>query len=419
MPREVSLAQLYLDIADNLIVTLDTRGTITEINQKGSEILGYPKADIVGRKFEDFLPERTRDEVRRVFRNWLAGALHLEHYENKVVTRDGREKIIEWHSLLLQDSQGHVVGGLCSGEDITELRRTETLLKESEGRLHSTLDSMLEGCQIIDHNWRYAYVNDAVAKQGRRTKEELLGQTMMAMYPGIENTAVFVRLRDCMENRVPQEMENEFTFPDGSKGWFELRIEPVPEGILVLSLEITERKRLEEEINKYRQRLEEVVARRTAELVQVNERLTRTIAEHQKAQSGLALRSAILDSARQAIFLINPKGDFIYTNEAASDTYGYGHDEFLNMKIHKLVPPRDAPDIESRLKEVIKQGRLELETVHLRKDGTSMPVEVRYSLVKLPHGQLIVSVIRDITRELELRTSLEQASRRGQNTKAA
>lgn len=115
---------------------------------------------------------------------------------------------------------------------------------------YAGLDQLLEGCQIIDREWRYLYVNEAVAKQGRSTTAELLGRTMMDAYPGIEKTQMFSILRECMTERTPQSMENEFTFPDGSRGWFELRFEPVPEGVFILSLEITDRKRAEVRLRK-------------------------------------------------------------------------------------------------------------------------------------------------------------------------
>ena len=54
---------------------------------------------------------------------------------------------------------------------------------------------------------------------------------------------MFAILRRCMADRSHHRMENEFTFPDGSKGWFELRFVPVPEGVCILSLDITETKR--------------------------------------------------------------------------------------------------------------------------------------------------------------------------------
>jgi len=109
----------------------------------------------------------------------------------------------------------------------------------------SALDHLLEGCQVISPDYRYLYVNDAVVRQGRTTKESLLGRRMVECYPGIDATEMFVHLRTCMASRVPLAMENEFAFPDRSRGWFELRFEPVPDGVVILSVDITERKRSE------------------------------------------------------------------------------------------------------------------------------------------------------------------------------
>ncbi len=119
-----------------------------------------------------------------------------------------------------------------------------------EDRVVATLDNMLEGCQIIGPDWRYLYVNDAVARHGRTTKEKLLGRTMMEAYPGIENTEMFAALRRCMEERVGTLMDNQFTFPDGTKGWFELHIQPVPEGVLILSIDITARRLADEHLRR-------------------------------------------------------------------------------------------------------------------------------------------------------------------------
>jgi len=105
-----------------------------------------------------------------------------------------------------------------------------------------TCDQLLVGCQLISHDYRYLWVNDAVARHGRRTKEELLRHTMMELYPGIENTEMFSRLKDCLEKRVPHRMENEFVYPDGTKAWFLLNMMPVPDGCLILSEDISDYK---------------------------------------------------------------------------------------------------------------------------------------------------------------------------------
>jgi len=110
---------------------------------------------------------------------------------------------------------------------------------------YMVLDNLLEGCQILSFDWRYLYVNHAAALHGRRTREELLGQSMTEAYPGIDQTGVFAVLRRCMDERTAGSLENEFSYPDGGSAWFELRIEPVPEGLFVLSLDITARKHAE------------------------------------------------------------------------------------------------------------------------------------------------------------------------------
>src|SRR5690606_22226468 len=108
--------------------------------------------------------------------------------------------------------------------------------------------NLLEGFQVISFEFKYIYVNKTICIQGKKSEKELLGKTMMEVYPGIEKTKMFEILQDCMVNRVPQQFENEFTFDDNSKGWFELRFQPLPEGIGILSINITDRKLAENRI---------------------------------------------------------------------------------------------------------------------------------------------------------------------------
>ncbi|MEZ6037199.1 MAG: response regulator [Planctomycetota bacterium] len=106
-------------------------------------------------------------------------------------------------------------------------------------------EALLEGLQVLSPDWRYLYVNPHAAQHGRTTPEALLGRRIQDCYPGIEQTSVFAEMQRCMTDRVGVTLENEFAFPDGSIGWFELRIQPVPKGICVLSVDITERKAAE------------------------------------------------------------------------------------------------------------------------------------------------------------------------------
>jgi PAS domain S-box-containing protein len=168
--------------------------------------------------------------------------------------RDGTRFPAEMSTTLFRNQDGALRTSMIV-RDISERKRAEEALRESEARYRHTLDAMLEGCQIIGLDWRYLYLNDVADLHNRRPKEELLGRKYMEMWPGIESTRVFAVIRQCMEERVSRSMENEFTFPDGSKGWFELRMYPVPEGIVILSIDITVRKRADEQLRDSEARL--------------------------------------------------------------------------------------------------------------------------------------------------------------------
>jgi PAS domain S-box-containing protein len=182
-------------------------------------------------------------------------------------------------ALLLRNIRREMLARAAADEQIRSLnsdleRRVEertVALEHSAALFRSTLDNMLEGCQIVGFDWRYRYVNAAAARQNRQPAEALIGRTMMEAFEGIEATEIFRTIRRCMEDRLAQRSESEFVFPDGTQGWFEVSVLPAPEGVSILSVDITERKRAEAQIQSINADLERRVADRTAELVQARE----------------------------------------------------------------------------------------------------------------------------------------------------
>ena len=133
-------------------------------------------------------------------------------------------------------------------ETTAELEETNAQLTDSsnevvrkEERLRSTLDSMIEGCQILGFDWTYLYINESAARWGRKSREELIGRTVTECYPGIESQPVFAVLSECMTNRTRRREEIEFSYSDGTSAVFEFIIQPVPEGLFVLTMDITDR----------------------------------------------------------------------------------------------------------------------------------------------------------------------------------
>jgi two-component system cell cycle sensor histidine kinase/response regulator CckA len=114
--------------------------------------------------------------------------------------------------------------------------------------LATMLDSLREGIQVVDRDFRYVYLNQAACAHGRKPREELVGRTMTECYPGIETTDVYARMRRCMTERASDAVQNEFVYDDGSKRNFELRMEPCEAGIVVLSIDVTEGRKLEDQL---------------------------------------------------------------------------------------------------------------------------------------------------------------------------
>ena len=85
-------ARRYLDLAGIMFVAIDASQRVVLINRRGCEILGYPEEEILGKNwFENFLPERMREQVPSVFASVLAGEAEApDYFENPVLTRSGR-----------------------------------------------------------------------------------------------------------------------------------------------------------------------------------------------------------------------------------------------------------------------------------------------------------------------------------------
>ena len=257
---------------NDAVISSDNTLVITGWNSAAESIYGWREEEVLGRNGEEILKteffNKTRAEVIQELKE--TGEFSAEVSQRR---KDGTKLYVETQTVAIPSANGEITSFVSVNRDITERKQAEADMLESEMRYHRVLDTMLEGCQIIDLNWRYIYANDVVAAQGKRKPEELLGHTMMEIYPGIEQTELFDILQRCMKDRTSERLENRFVFPDGSVGWFKLSIQPIREGIFILSTDITERKYAENEIRQLNEKLEERVIERTAQLHTANKEL--------------------------------------------------------------------------------------------------------------------------------------------------
>jgi PAS domain S-box-containing protein len=270
--REIAYQANILAQVNDAVLASDENFIIKSWNAAAERMYGWKADEVVGQTAENILQTEFSDSTREGAVQQIKGSGEF-FAEVTQVHKDGTRFDVEAHTVSMRDEAGRVTGFISVNRDITERKRAESAALESEARYHRVLDSMMEGCQIIDFDWRYAYINERAAEQGKRSTEEILHHTMMEMYPGIENTELFSILRQCMQERTARRFENRFIFPDESVGWFELSIQPASEGLFILSTDITERKRTEAEIRRLNEKLEERVIERTAQLHAANQEL--------------------------------------------------------------------------------------------------------------------------------------------------
>lgn len=210
--QERDRAQRYLNIVDTMIVALDAEGKITLVNRKACEVLGYEEHELAGRDWvATCLPARIRDEVRTVLEQLMASEIGpVEHFENPVLTRSGEERLISWHNTLLTDEAGHITGTLSSGEDITERKRTEQALRESEERFRKQFEEALNAIFVADAETGILLdCNRAACELVGWEKAELVGKHQRMLHPPEEVEGEFSRAFRAHRKEPEQALETQ------------------------------------------------------------------------------------------------------------------------------------------------------------------------------------------------------------------
>lgn len=258
------------------------------------------------------------------------------------------------------------------------------VFKKSEAHFGRIIDGLLESCMIIGFDWTYLYLNEVAAQHSQNKRENLIGRTIMEMYPGVEKTAVFKHYRRCMEKRIPQQFEQSFTFADGTKNWYRFNVEPVPEGIFVLSLDITESK--------------------MAEL-----RVQAALAEEERFREAL-------DHLPAYIYMKDPQSRYVYANQHTLELFGCSAEELTGSDDSKFFPPETA----KRLRNIdlrVFQGEQTAEEIYVDdpEGGRRVYWEVKTPIYtdpkhKTPWGLLGIST--DITESKKTEELLREAEQR-------
>jgi two-component system, cell cycle sensor histidine kinase and response regulator CckA len=366
--KNIELHSVTLKSIGDAVISTDAQGRVELLNAVAETLTGWTQADAQGKPLAEvfnIINENTREIVEsptvRVLREGIVIGL-ANH--TILISRDGSERPIADSGAPIRDEHGKIIGVVLVFRDQTSERAAQESLRKSEMRYRQTLDGMHEGCQIIGPDWKYIYVNDAAAQHGRKKREELIGRTMMQAYPGIETTPIFALLTQCMQERCSVRKDNEFVFSDNSRGFFELSIEPIPEGLFILTLDITERIHAERSLKESETRF-------------------RTLFEI--SADGIL----IADSATKR---------FLYTNPAICRFLGYTEEELTSMTPADIHPKDMLPVILAEFEALSRGERSLLEDIPcVQKNGAIVYADINAVVINIDGQSCAAGFFRDIT----------------------
>jgi len=284
----------------------------------------------------------------------------------------------------LFDDKGEHIGCVHVAKDITERKKTEEALRESEEKFRNIFESANDGLIYLDRSGRILDVNGKAVQVFGGSKKELLGKhfTRVGIFSLREIPTLMTKfakilagkqaaLNVCIKNKKGQEISLECSSSL-------MKIGDKFAGILVIARDITERKKAEEALKESEERLRQLI-----------------------------------EYAPDAIYINNLKGNFIHGNKQAEKLTGYKRDELIGKNMLKigLLPKRYLPKAMKALtKNVLGQKTGPDEFELMRKDGTRVTVEISTFPVKRGGKIEVIGIARDITERKQMEKKLEEYS---------
>ncbi|UCD33305.1 MAG: PAS domain S-box protein, partial [Desulfobacterales bacterium] len=164
-----------IDNAPVFFVAVDAQGKTLMMNQIMMKVLGYTDNEVVGKDYlSNFVPKKDRDMLASVFRKLTADQEHTFN-ENHILSKDGKEFLVEWHGTPVFDTSSKLQYFYGIGIDITSRKQTEKALRESEEKYRQLFSTVSDAVMVIDAETReFIDVNEAASSIYGYSKEEFL-----------------------------------------------------------------------------------------------------------------------------------------------------------------------------------------------------------------------------------------------------
>jgi len=341
--------------------------------------------------------------------------LELEYYH-----KNGSTVWMECVVTAIRDDSGKIIGIHGVSRDITDRRRAESAMKESEERFRSLIQKSLDIVILLDRNGVMTYETPSLEGILGYQPGYLIGKSPFEFIHPADLERVANDLNEVYLKSNPG-IPTEFRVrkADGTWGYLEaigqnLLEDPAINGIVITARDITERKRVEEELKKHRDHLEDLVRERTAKLIQANERLKQEIEESKRAKDALRMNEEIyrihFSLSNDVMFTNDEEFRFLSVTPNVERVLGYMPKELVGRTFQDLniLHPDDMGRAFDNAKNVLSGGASRHPIYRfITKEGKTKFGEVSgVPLIKKGSGTTLISVARDVTERIEKEQAL-------------
>ncbi len=367
-------------------------GRLLAVNPRFCLMLGYTADELAGRTIADITHPDDRARDAEGFRRAVAGETPEHRIEKRYVRKDGS---VAWGSVkvvVLRDHAGRPARCVAMIEDVTEQRRAEQALRESEERFRAIFEGAPIGVAQTDPTTgRWITVNPRFCAITGYSRDELLAMRVPELTHPDDRDRDWALFQAVVKGEAPEyRLEKRYVRKDGSIAWVNVNMIVLrdragkPTRGVGLVEEITERRSA------------------AAKVLRLNAEL----------EAALTWQKEIFEGSRDAVFLTDTEGRFVAVNGAATELTGYSREELLSMRIPDLHEDADLEAYRAFQRRILDGERVLTEAPVRRKDGTKVPVEFNNSRVLVGGRYLMHTAARDITERKQAAEALADSESR-------
>jgi PAS domain S-box-containing protein len=361
------LRQITENIQDMLIVT-DENLIITYASASLKRILGYEPSETRGKSICQFIhPDdltTTMAAIKEVFKDRSGGKLEIRYKR-----ADGSYALMEGISKVLADENSQVIGLVVTSRDITENKKIEQTLKESEEKYRKMFEEATDAIFIADAETGILVdCNRAATELVGRKKSEIIGMHQRSLHP-----------KEVIKGKVSRSFEQHRTDKEGTV--------------------------VEDQIITKNGEIRDVTIK--GNVFEVNGKkmlrgVFRDITESKKISEKAYFQARLLNAVGQAIIATDMNGNIIYWNDAAEQLYGWSEAEVLGRNIVDVTPAETTREQAVKVMDKLIAGESwSGEFGAKRRDGTPFSAIVTNTPITDDKGEMIgiIGVSTDITEQ--------------------